>query len=238
MVSVGERDALAEEVEFGPAVHLSFDHFAVDVAFDGAGTAGKGEAGFEPAQSLRSPAAKPRSSRTGLSSASLTKVPRATAAVAEHAGEFANQVTCQADLLAAGGDLVERCAVGVVELAGRGEDPAGYFLGRGWVARPRVLLPGAVGRMAAEGSQGCSGSRGRGSPDATGRCRGSLLPTAGAGRTSAVEAASLGASTTHAARSSPVGMRHAILPAIVTKCCWSTRQAPPLPVQMARKGAT
>jgi hypothetical protein len=31
-----EEDAFAEQVEFGAAVHLSFDHFdAVDVAFDG-----------------------------------------------------------------------------------------------------------------------------------------------------------------------------------------------------------
>jgi hypothetical protein len=34
--SCGEQDAFAEQVEFGAAVYLSFDHFdAVDGAFDG-----------------------------------------------------------------------------------------------------------------------------------------------------------------------------------------------------------
>jgi hypothetical protein len=43
--SVGEQDALAEQVGFRPAVHLSFDHLdAVDVAFDGAGALGQGQA--------------------------------------------------------------------------------------------------------------------------------------------------------------------------------------------------
>jgi hypothetical protein len=43
---VGEQDALAEQVGFGAAVHLSFDHLdAVDVAFDGAGAVGDGEPG-------------------------------------------------------------------------------------------------------------------------------------------------------------------------------------------------
>jgi hypothetical protein len=37
LLSCGEQDAFAEQVEFGAAVHLSFDHFdAVDGAFDGA----------------------------------------------------------------------------------------------------------------------------------------------------------------------------------------------------------
>jgi hypothetical protein len=36
--SVGEQDALAEQVGFRASVHLAFDHLdAVDVAFDGAG---------------------------------------------------------------------------------------------------------------------------------------------------------------------------------------------------------
>jgi hypothetical protein len=38
MVSVAEQDAFAEQVWFGPSVHLAFDHLdAVDVAFHGAG---------------------------------------------------------------------------------------------------------------------------------------------------------------------------------------------------------
>jgi len=46
MGSLGEQDALAQEVGVRPAVHLSFDHLdAVDVAFDGAGTVGDGEPG-------------------------------------------------------------------------------------------------------------------------------------------------------------------------------------------------
>ena len=44
--SVGEQDALAEQVGFRASVHLAFDHLdAVDVAFDGTGTAGDGEPG-------------------------------------------------------------------------------------------------------------------------------------------------------------------------------------------------
>jgi hypothetical protein len=36
LVSGGEEDAFAEQVEFGAAIHLSLDHFdAVDVAFHG-----------------------------------------------------------------------------------------------------------------------------------------------------------------------------------------------------------
>ena len=34
---VGEEDAAAEQVRVGASVHLSFEHDAVDVAFDGAG---------------------------------------------------------------------------------------------------------------------------------------------------------------------------------------------------------
>jgi len=46
MVSLGEQDALAQQVGFRSSVHLSFDHLdAVDVAFDGAGSPGQGEAG-------------------------------------------------------------------------------------------------------------------------------------------------------------------------------------------------
>ena len=45
MASVGEQDALAQQVWFRSPVHLPFDHFdAVDVAFDGAGAVGQGEA--------------------------------------------------------------------------------------------------------------------------------------------------------------------------------------------------
>jgi hypothetical protein len=45
MASVGEQDAFAQEVGFRSSVHLPFDHFdAVDVAFDGAGAVGQGEA--------------------------------------------------------------------------------------------------------------------------------------------------------------------------------------------------
>jgi len=43
IASVGEQDALPEQVGFGASVHLSFDHLdAVDVAFDGAGAVGDG----------------------------------------------------------------------------------------------------------------------------------------------------------------------------------------------------
>ena len=50
--------------------------------------------------------------------------------VAEHVGELADQVPSGGELLAAGGDLGE-CGAVADELAGRGEDPAGHFLGRG-----------------------------------------------------------------------------------------------------------
>jgi hypothetical protein len=44
--SVSEQDALAEQVGFGAAIHLSLEHLdAVDVAFDGAGAVGDGEPG-------------------------------------------------------------------------------------------------------------------------------------------------------------------------------------------------
>ena len=70
MVSVGEQDALAQEVGAGSSVHLPFDHLAaVDVAFDGAGAPGRVSPAVTAAQSLRSPAAKARSSRTVLASA-------------------------------------------------------------------------------------------------------------------------------------------------------------------------
>ena len=46
MVSVAEQDSLAEQVWFGPSVHLSFGHLdAVDVAFDSARTVGQHEPG-------------------------------------------------------------------------------------------------------------------------------------------------------------------------------------------------
>jgi hypothetical protein len=46
MRSAGEQDAFAQEVWVRPSVHLSFDHLdPVDVAFDGAGVVGPGEAG-------------------------------------------------------------------------------------------------------------------------------------------------------------------------------------------------
>jgi hypothetical protein len=44
--SVGEQDALAEQVGFHAPVHLPFDHLdAVDMAFGGAGAVGDGEPG-------------------------------------------------------------------------------------------------------------------------------------------------------------------------------------------------
>jgi len=44
-VSRGEEDAFAEQVEVRAAVHLSFEHLdPVDVAFDGAGAVGQGQA--------------------------------------------------------------------------------------------------------------------------------------------------------------------------------------------------
>src|SRR5580704_997371 len=75
--SVGEQDALAEQVGFSASVHLSLDHLdAVDVAFDSAGAVGDGEPGGDGGQSLRSPLAKPRSSLTGLSWAWLARASR------------------------------------------------------------------------------------------------------------------------------------------------------------------
>ena len=58
------------------------------------------------------------------------------------------------EFLAAGGDLGERGAVGVGELAGRGEDPAGHFPGRGrgrWCGDGGVLAQ--LGGEPAQGAQ-------------------------------------------------------------------------------------
>jgi hypothetical protein len=53
MGSVGEQDALAEQVGFRASVHLSFDqNDAVDVAFDGAGAVGDGEPGGDGGPAL------------------------------------------------------------------------------------------------------------------------------------------------------------------------------------------
>lgn len=51
------------------------------------------------------------------------------ALVAQHVGELADQLASDGKFLAAGGDLGEREAVVVGELAWRGEDPAGHLPG-------------------------------------------------------------------------------------------------------------
>jgi hypothetical protein len=78
MRSAGEQDAFAQEVWVRPPVHLSFDHLdAVDVAFDGAGAAGQGEAVCDSGPVLAQPGgeaaqrANPRSRNLGQSPESL-----------------------------------------------------------------------------------------------------------------------------------------------------------------------
>jgi hypothetical protein len=107
------------------------------------------------AQSLRRPAAKLRSSRTGLGLAGPGSEV-VSGSLAERAGELAHQVARDGYLLAAGGDLAEDAAVGVGELAGRGEDPAGHRPRRGGRQRNRpgcclAQIGGAPARAQAAG---------------------------------------------------------------------------------------
>src|SRR6185437_7492648 len=135
---VGEQDALAEQVGFGASVHLSLDHLdAVDVAFDGAGAVGDGEPGGDGgpvlAESLAEAAQLADGAGLGLAGPGFQAL---AAAVAEHVRELADQVTGSCEFLAAAGDLRERGAVAVGEIAGRGEDPAGHLLRLGRWRRP------------------------------------------------------------------------------------------------------
>jgi hypothetical protein len=84
------------------------------------------------AQSLRRPFAEAAqfADRAGLSLAG-PGFQAFAAAVAEHVREATDQVTGSFELGTAGGDLRERGAVCVGEVTGRGEDPAGRFLGCG-----------------------------------------------------------------------------------------------------------
>ncbi len=147
--SVGEQDALAEQVGFRASVHLSFDHLdAVDVAFDGAGAVGDGEPGGDGgpvlAESFGEAAQLADRAGLGLAGPGFQVL---AAAVAEHVREVADQVAGRFELRAAGGDLRERGAVVVGEVAGRGEDPAGHLLGRRrWRRRGDGGVAGAAGR--------------------------------------------------------------------------------------------
>ena len=107
------------------------------------------------AQSLRSPLAKPRSSLTGLASAWAAQASRRSPwRWQSMSGELADQVTGGGEFLAAGGDLRERGAVVVGELAGRGEDPAGYLLRRGrWRRRGDGGVLAQPGGEPAQGAQ-------------------------------------------------------------------------------------
>jgi hypothetical protein len=79
-------------------------------------------------QSLRRPAAKPRSSRTVLTWPGRPSRKVAAGAVQEHAGELADQGAGGGEFRASAGDGVQGGAVAVGEVAGRGEDPGGHFL--------------------------------------------------------------------------------------------------------------
>jgi hypothetical protein len=130
--SVGEQDALAEQVGFRASVHLPFDHLdAVDVAFDGTGTVGDGEPGGDggPVPAKPSGEAAQLTDRAGLGLGG-SRLKALAAAVAEHVRELADQVTGGVQFGAAAGDLRERRAVIVSEIAGRGEDPACCLLRR------------------------------------------------------------------------------------------------------------
>src|ERR1700731_4877915 len=90
---VGEQDALAEQVGFRAAVHLSFEHLdAVDVAFDGAGAVGDGEPGGDggPVAAESSGEAAQLADRVvlGLAGPGFEAL---AAAVAEHVRELADQ---------------------------------------------------------------------------------------------------------------------------------------------------
>ena len=74
--------------------------------------------------------------------------------MAEHAGELADQITGGVEFGAAGGDLRERVAVAVGEVAGRGEDPASHLLRRRcWRGRGDLGVAAQLGGEPPQGAQ-------------------------------------------------------------------------------------
>ncbi len=104
---------------------------AVDVAFDGARAVGDGEPGGDggpvAAESFGEAAQFADRAVLGLAGPGFEAL---AAAVTEHVRELADQVPGRFELGAAAGDLRERGAVVLGEVAGRGEDPAGHLLRR------------------------------------------------------------------------------------------------------------
>jgi hypothetical protein len=125
------------------------------VAFDGAGAVGDGKPGGDggpvPAKFLAEAA---QLSLTGLPSARLAQFPGARRGGGRACPRSRGPGQGWLNLGAAGGDLRERGAVAVREIAGRGEDPAGYLLRR-WCWRSR----GDGGVLAQPGGEPAQGAR-------------------------------------------------------------------------------
>jgi hypothetical protein len=125
------------------------------VAFDGAGAVGDGEPGGDggPVFAESFGEAAQLADRAGLGLAG-PGVQALAAAVAEHVREVADQGPGHFELLTSAGDLRERGAVVLGEVGGRGEDPAGYLLGRGcWRGRGDGGIAAQLGGEPTQGAQ-------------------------------------------------------------------------------------
>jgi hypothetical protein len=128
---------------------------AVDVAFDGPGAVRQREAGGDGGPVFAQAGDEAAQFADGAGSGLIG--PRgelAAGAVHEHIGEVTDQGAGGAEFRAAAGDGAQGGPVVVGEVAGRGKDPGGHFLGRGrWRAGRAGGFLAEPGGVAAQRAQ-------------------------------------------------------------------------------------